>query len=299
MTAETLSSHGCWLVVLVQRCEDRSNLALYVSADYYGRDSLRHKELKLLAALLALHCGSDLCPVLILSCCFAQSVLLSVHTSAQTSETDPQTSLTLLPSLVASNFSQDGLNSSGSAPDLVSSLTSTNNFINFCATVQDKPLTSGQQLPNGSCNPAPMGVLAPQSSMPSAKFIFPQNTQRIPANQTFTIQLAVRNLNTGWATNSAANYMAAPQQLDGAGRIQGHSHVAIDRLDDDALGSTVPTDPTKMVFFKALNDKDVGGVLTTNVVGGLPSGAYRLASIQHGGEPPACTRVGRAARRSR
>ena len=51
----------------------------------------------------------------------------------------------------------------------------------FFNSVTFEPLTNGQQLPNGSCNSAPMGVLAPQSSMPSAKFIFPQNTQRIPA----------------------------------------------------------------------------------------------------------------------
>jgi hypothetical protein len=32
------------------------------------------------------------------------------------------------------------------------------NFINFCQTVPDLPLTNGQQIVGGSCNPAPIGA---------------------------------------------------------------------------------------------------------------------------------------------
>jgi hypothetical protein len=43
----------------------------------------------------------------------------------------------------------------------VSSLTSTNNFINFCKTTSGVPLTNGQQVTGGSCNPAPVGAISP------------------------------------------------------------------------------------------------------------------------------------------
>ena len=71
---------------------------------------------------------------------------------------DPQTSLTLLASVIATGFENDGQNVpvAGQVP----SLTSSNNFINFCATVPNLPLMNSTQITTGSCNPAPMGVIA-------------------------------------------------------------------------------------------------------------------------------------------
>ncbi|KAM5545822.1 hypothetical protein V8D89_000860 [Ganoderma adspersum] len=187
---------------------------------------------------------------------------------------DPQTSLTLLASLVATGFENNGQDvpEAGQVP----SLTSSNNFINFCATVPNLPLTNGAQIKTGSCNPAPMGVIAATTNMPSCKFVFPANGATIPANTNFTIQMAIKNLETGNFVNAQENYFAAPQQVNAQGNIRGHSHITIDPL--PSLDSTVPTDPTKFVWFKGLNEPDVNGVLSATV-GGLPAGAYRLASI--------------------
>ncbi|RPD63936.1 hypothetical protein L226DRAFT_520630 [Lentinus tigrinus ALCF2SS1-7] len=195
---------------------------------------------------------------------------------AATGGADAQTSLTLLNSVIATGFANDGQDQPTAGQ--VASLTSTNNFINFCATVPNLKITNGQQITEGSCNPAPMGVIASTANMPSSKFVFPPNGATVAANTNFTIKMAIKNLETGNFVNAQQNYFSAPQFVNAQGNIQGHSHVVIDPL--PALDSTTPTDPLKdFVFFKGLNDKDVGGILSVEVAGGLPAGFYRLASI--------------------
>ncbi|KAH9846622.1 hypothetical protein C2E23DRAFT_788911 [Lenzites betulinus] len=190
---------------------------------------------------------------------------------------DPQTSLTLLQSVVATGFDNDGQDQPTAGQ--VASATSKNNFINFCATVPNLKITNGLQIAEGSCNPAPMGVIASSSNMPSSKFIFPKNGGTVPALANFTIQMAISHLETGHFVNANENYFAAPQVVNAAGDIQGHSHVVIDRL--TSLDQTTPTDPLKgFIFFKGLNEPAKNGVLTVDVgPPGLPAGAYRIASI--------------------
>ncbi|KAF5355824.1 hypothetical protein D9756_003993 [Leucocoprinus leucothites] len=189
---------------------------------------------------------------------------------------DAQTSLTLDPSVIAKGFANDG--QAQPAAGQVSSLTSTNNFINFCLTVPNLPLTDGKQIADGSCNPAPMGAIPSKSKMPSSKFVFPANGATVPANQKFTIQMAIKNLDTGFFVNAQENYFAAPQQLNGQGIIQGHSHVVVEQL--ASLDQTTPTDPNVFAFFKGLNGKADGkGILTADVTEGLPAGVYKLSSI--------------------
>lgn len=181
-----------------------------------------------------------------------------------------QTSLTLDPSVIAPGFADGKGKGAGEA----NSLQSTNNFINFCA---GKKITNGAQVTTGSCNPAPMGNIPSTANMPSAKFQSPKNGETIAANKAFTISMAIRGMQTGFFTNAAASYFAAPQQLNGQGQIQGHSHVVIEKL--SALDQTTPTDPTKFAFFKGLNAAANKGVLTADVTAGLPAGVYKLSSI--------------------
>ncbi|KAM5531490.1 hypothetical protein V8D89_014815 [Ganoderma adspersum] len=156
-------------------------------------------------------------------------------------------------------------------------LESSNNFINFCATVPHLPLTEGRQLKSASCNPAPMGIIASVANLPSSKFVSPKNGATLNANTNFTITMAVQHLETGWFVNPDENYFGAPQQITAQGDILGHSHIVVEAL--PALDSTALTDPSKFVFFKGLNARAEQGVLTAEVAGGLPKGAYRLASI--------------------
>lgn len=184
----------------------------------------------------------------------------------------------------------------------VQSQTSSNNWINFCKTV-NKPLTNGTQIPGmcatpshhiristrltpsansigGSCNPAPIGVIPSVDNMPSAKFIFPPNFAALAKNTMFTVQVVVNHLETGWFTNPDTTFLSAPLVVNANGDIMGHSHVVIELL--TGFGQTTPTNPKSFVFFKGLNLPAVNGVLSTNVTGGLPPGYYRIAVIHSG-----------------
>jgi hypothetical protein len=205
----------------------------------------------------------------------ATSAAAAAESSGAAADTgDPQTSLTLDPSVIAKGFANDGQDVPTAGQ--VASLTSTNNFINFCATV-DAPLTDGKQIATGSCNPAPMGVIPSKDNMPSAKFAFPTNFGKIAPDTPFTIKMQIANFEAGFFVNAQANYFAAPQFTNSAGVIQGHSHVVIQLL--DSLQQTTPADPKVFAFFKGLNAKANGGFLTADVAKGLPAGNYRLASI--------------------
>jgi len=187
---------------------------------------------------------------------------------------DPQKSLTLDPKVIGPGFAQNGQNPpvAGQVP----SLTTTNNFINYCLTVPNFVITNGQQIQSGSCNPIPMGQIPSSDNMPSSKFVVPKNGDKIPANQQFTVQMAIRNMVTGNFVNAQANYFAAPQQLQN-GVIMGHSHVVIEQL--TSLDQVAPTNPKNFVFFKGLNAPAQGGTLSAVVTNGLPPGAYRICSI--------------------
>jgi hypothetical protein len=204
----------------------------------------------------------------------AGAVNNSTVTTTNNNNGDPQTSLTLDPAVIAKGFAQDGQETPTAGQ--VASLTSTNNFINFCLTT-NQPITNGQQIKTGSCNPAPMGSIPGTGAMPSSKFTNPKNLQDIAANQAFTITMAISNLETGNFVNAAANYFSAPQQLNGQGLIKGHSHVVVELL--SAIDQTTPTDPTKFAFFKGLNAAASGGQLSADVTSGLPAGVYKLSSI--------------------
>jgi hypothetical protein len=187
-----------------------------------------------------------------------------------------QASLTLDPKVIATGFENNGQDVPTAGQ--VASLTSSNNFINFCLTVPNLPITNGKQITTGSCNPAPMGVIPSNANMPSAKFVFPANGDAsIQENAPFTIQMAIQNFESGNFVNADENYFAAPQQVNAQGQIIGHSHVVVEAL--SALDQTQPTNPKVFAFFKGLNAAAVNGILTADVTAGLPAGFYKLSSI--------------------
>jgi hypothetical protein len=177
--------------------------------------------------------------------------------------------------VISTNFEQNGSPNvtAGQEP----SLTSSNNFINFCLTV-NLPLTNGQQIKGGSCNTAPMGVIAPTTNLPSSKFITPKNLDAIQANTTFEIKMAIRHLDTGHFTNPDTTYYGAPQQLNSENDIIGHPHFVIEKL--SSVWSTDPSDPSQFAFFIGVDAAaDDEGNVSVNVTNGLPAGVYKLSSI--------------------
>jgi hypothetical protein len=189
--------------------------------------------------------------------------------------TDPQSSLTLDPRVIATGFLNNGQDVQEAGQ--VASLTSNNNFINYCLTQGNLPITNGKQIQTGSCNPAPIGTIPSVGNMPSAKFANPANGASIPANQAFTITMNIKNLDTGNFVNANENYFAAPQQLNAQGLIIGHTHVVIEAL--SSLNQTTPTNPQEFAFFKGVNTAAQNGAVTADVTNGVPAGSYRLCSI--------------------
>ncbi|KAF8525135.1 hypothetical protein BU17DRAFT_74527 [Hysterangium stoloniferum] len=185
---------------------------------------------------------------------------------------DEQSSLTLDPSVIGSNLAQDG--QAVAEAGQVASLTSVNNFINFCV---GKTITNGLQDQSGSCNPVPMGDIPGKGAQPACKFSFPTNLANIDENTAFTVKMNIQGMETGAFVNPNTNYFAAPQQLNGQGQIVGHSHVVIQAI--NGITDTAPADPTVFAFFQGLNAPAAGGVLSSDVAKGLPAGTYRLFSI--------------------
>jgi len=188
-----------------------------------------------------------------------------------------QTSLTLDPAVIAPGFAKNGQENE-TEPGQVASLTSENNYINFCNLyLPGVPITNGKQITTGSCNPAPMGLIPSTDNMPSAKFVNPVNMGTVTANKNFTITLRVAGFETGNFVNAQDNYFSAPQQLNEQGQIVGHSHIVVEAL--DSITQTTPNNPNKFAFFKGLNAAAENGLLEASVPGGLPAGYYRLSSI--------------------
>ncbi|KAJ6532739.1 hypothetical protein DFH09DRAFT_133325 [Mycena vulgaris] len=215
----------------------------------------------------------------------------AIDNSGSGGATDLQTSLTLDPSVIAPAFASDGAPKLGQSP----SLTTTNNFINFCAlTLPATPLTNGQQITNGSCNPVPIGLIPKSENMPSAKFVNPPNLSTVPANQNLTIVMNIGNLEAGNFVNAETSYFAAPQQLNKDGLIIGHSHVVVTVVPITSttpsntivkiepltsLTQTTITNPLKFLVFQGINAPAVDGAVSLTINKGVPAGFYRLCSI--------------------
>lgn len=204
------------------------------------------------------------------------TALNSNPTTTGTGGGDPQSSLTLDNNVLATGFENNGQDvpTAGQVP----SLTSSDNFINFCLTVPNLPITNGKQITSGSCNPAPVGMIPSTDNMPSAKFVFPQTgDESLFENTSFTVQLAIQNMDTGFFVNPDENYLAAPQQLNSQGHIIGHSHIVIQSL--SSINQSTPLDAKVFAFFLGVNAPAENGILSANVTGGLPAGSYRVSSM--------------------
>lgn len=135
-------------------------------------------------------------------------------------------------------------------------------------------LANGVQNKKGSCSKTFMGEIPNFDRMVSTAILSPKDGEVITENKAFTIKAQILNLVTGFFSDPALTYYEFPQALDNSGRIQGHSHVTIQKLN----GNGAP-DPRVFAFFKGLNEKAVKGVLSADVEKGLPAGKYRLCTM--------------------
>jgi transcription initiation factor TFIID subunit 15 len=124
-----------------------------------------------------------------------------------------------------------------------------------------------------------MGQIPSNENMVSTIITNPQPGDTLPANTNFTVTMQVSNLDAGTFTNPNTTYYAAPQTLNSAGNIIGHTHVTIQSL-GNSLSATTPPDPKTFMFFKGIDNAGNGdGGLSVVVAGGLPAGAYRVCTM--------------------
>ncbi|KAH9811972.1 hypothetical protein DFH28DRAFT_1031774 [Melampsora americana] len=212
---------------------------------------------------------------------FIQMAFAASTTSRKPSVCKPksaQNSTTLHKLARQSASAQDG----SPTGNTTGSLTSPNNFINFCISKEalGAQIMNGSQSPhNYSCNGIPMGMIPAPDQFPSCKFVHPVNFSNLKANTTFDVILKIKNLVTGKFTNPVNTYLSAPQQISPETKqVIGHAHIVIQKI--SALNSTNTVNPNKFTFFKGI-DTSVGKDNTSTIVvtNGIPSGFYRLSTM--------------------
>jgi len=139
--------------------------------------------------------------------------------------------------------------------------------------------SDGTQNPNKAgdkvCVSTPIGQLPSVNQMVSCIITNPRNGQVIKRNQPFTVDIKLANLETGLFSDPNFDYYDLPQELNAQGQVKGHSHITIQRLN----GNSVP-DAKVFAFFKGLNGKAKGGVLSQLVENGLPQrGTHRICTM--------------------
>ncbi|KAF8647717.1 hypothetical protein AX16_006553 [Volvariella volvacea WC 439] len=154
-------------------------------------------------------------------------------------------------------------------PGEVASLTTRNNFINYCAIVQGYEIIGEHGDPNdGFCTPAPIGVLPARDKIPSARIMHPFNNDVIRANEAFYVEMFTREFDAG-STAPPSKAWGAPQELIAQGRIDGHFHMVVE--DVSSFDQRTPTDPQKFLVFR-----EFFGGQVIYLDEGLPVGIYRL-----------------------
>ncbi|POW21289.1 hypothetical protein PSHT_02574 [Puccinia striiformis] len=189
-------------------------------------------------------------------------------------------SLCLREKLLQRGAFTDGKPTGGQA----ASLTSNNNFINFCdsrfarVAGEINIMDGKQQTDKPACNGVVMGMVPDKKHMPSCKFISPRNLDKVKVNESLTIKLKVRNIVLGVFTNPKNTYLAGPVQLDpDTLSVLGHTHIVVQPI--DALNSVEVIDPTKFFFFKGIDNAAVDDVVSVTVDCGLPAGVYKISTV--------------------
>ncbi|PKK66469.1 hypothetical protein RhiirC2_627714, partial [Rhizophagus irregularis] len=133
----------------------------------------------------------------------------------------------------------------------------------------------GTQNPDGYCVETVMGEIPSVDNMISTLIIKPADGSTIEAKKKFRIDTITDNLISGFFSDPVKEYYVKPQQLKN-GKILGHSHIIVQKLDDNRRK---PLNPKVFAFFKGLDQPAKNGILGVDVNDGLPAGDYRICTI--------------------
>ncbi|KLJ11465.1 hypothetical protein EMPG_13344 [Blastomyces silverae] len=185
--------------------------------------------------------------------------------------------LCLKPNTLQSGSSLDGEKEALNKDEVTPSRTSSNNFINYCSR---KILTNGKKNKGGSCNGIPMGEIPSTKHMVSTLIISPSLGDTFKVNQPIVFEIAVRNIEMGFYTNSNVTYISAPQSLNSEGLVQGHTHLTVEFMGPTAT-SIEALDASNPTWFKSVNSpNNKGNRFTARLDKGLGKvGFYRVCTL--------------------
>lgn len=160
------------------------------------------------------------------------------------------------------------------------------NGLEFCAAIGlGDFIANGTQQQFQVCSLTVQGAIPAIDKMVSTIIISPENNAVISLGTNFTITIKSLNIEYGFFDDPASLYYLSPQRLNANGIIQGHNHVAIQKL----LGPGEVPSAQNPLFFKGLNDASLDGTLSTEVNGAVftETGEYRLctSSASQGHQP--------------
>jgi len=144
------------------------------------------------------------------------------------------------------------------------------NGAEFCKAIgQGGAIADGTQKRTSTCSITVQGTIPTFENMVSSIITSPGNGSTIKAGTDFKVSVKTQNMDLGFFEDPNTRYYSSPQTLNAQGKIEGHQHVTI-----QAIGGNTPPDPRteSLVFFKGLDQKDVGGELSATVPGTATAG---------------------------
>lgn len=160
------------------------------------------------------------------------------------------------------------------------------NGLEFCNAVGlENVIANGTQQQFQTCSLTVQGAIPAIDKMVSTIITSPKNNAVIKLGTNFTIIIKSLNIEYGFFDDPGSLYYFSPQRLNSQGIIQGHNHVAIQKL----LGPEEVPSAQNPLFFKGLNEESLDGSLSTEVNGAIftETGEYRLctSSASQGHQP--------------
>lgn len=125
------------------------------------------------------------------------------------------------------------------------------------------------------CAPTVLGELPDPEDIPAVLITSPPDGATLRAGEDFQVVVAVRDLATGRFADPDTQYYTRPQELDAEGRVIGHAHVAVQRLDAQDPEDVDAPAATDFEFFQGLEEEAEDGRLVATVPG-LDAGVYRV-----------------------
>lgn len=138
----------------------------------------------------------------------------------------------------------------------------------------DLPAHQGQQ-EGLQCVQTLLGAVPDPANIPGVLITTPQSGAVLTAGEPFDVTVQVSDFAAGRFANPDEAYFQSPQSLDDAGHIQGHAHVAVQRLGDDQDDASLP-DARDFDFFLGLEDEAAEDGQLGATVPGLEPGMYRI-----------------------